>query len=51
MYLGCRAVPLKVDKDKESSSSDDLYLSHGFSEILPVPRIKSKNTHGTGALY
>jgi len=45
--LGCGAVLLKGGHEG-SANSDDLYLSHDFSEILSTPRIKSQNTHGTG---
>ena len=33
---------------EDSISSDDVFLSHDLTETLSVPRIKSKNTHGTG---
>ena len=45
--LGCQAVLLK-GRHGISDSVDDLYLSHNLSEILSSPRVKSKNTHGTG---
>lgn len=45
--LGCGAVLLKGGHE-ESCNSDDLFLSHKFSEMLSAPRINSHNTHGTG---
>ena len=47
LELGCKAVLLKGGHEN-TTTSDDLFLSHEEEEVLSAPRIDSKNTHGTG---
>ena len=47
LNLGCAAVLLKGGHDN-SANCDDLFVSKTEKELLSSPRIKSKNTHGTG---